>query len=130
LALFAAKNIFGCGKDALYNGTRSACMKQIDYEIAKKLKKRLSEVVSIVDFKVFGSRARGDDGEFSDMDVFVEVESLDKELKNKIYEIAWEVGFEHFIVISPLLFTRYEIEESPMRVSPIVKNIAEEGVAV
>lgn len=105
-------------------------MKQIDYEIAKKLKKRLSEVVSIVDFKVFGSRARGDDGEFSDMDVFVEVESLDKELKNKIYEIAWEVGFEHFIVISPLLFTRYEIEESPMRVSPIVKNIAEEGVAV
>jgi len=57
-------------------------MKQGDYEIARKLKNRLSEVINILDFKIFGSRARGDAGEFSDMDVFVEVESLDKELKN------------------------------------------------
>lgn len=105
-------------------------MKQIDYKIAKELKERLSEVVSIIDFKVFGSRARGDADEYSDMDVFIEVESINKELKNRIYKIAWEVGFGNFMVISLLIFTRYEIEESPMKVSPIVKNIAEEGVKV
>ena len=33
-------------------------MKPKDYEIAKELKKRLSEVVDLIDFRVFGSRAR------------------------------------------------------------------------
>lgn len=101
-----------------------------DYEIAKDLKKRLSEVANLIDFKVFGSRARGEADEYSDMDVFIEVESLDKKIKEKISDITWEIGFENLIVISPLIFTRDEIENSPLRASPIVKNIAEEGVAV
>ena len=105
-------------------------MKQKDYEIAKKLKEKLSEIVCIVDFKVFGSRARGDVGEYSDMDVFIEVENLTKELEEKIYHTAWEVGLEHLIYISPLIFTRYEIEDSPLRVSPVVKNINEDGVRI
>ena len=105
-------------------------MKLKDYKIAKELKERLSKVLHLIDFKVFGSRARGDEDEYSDMDVFIEVESLDKKLKEKIGDIAWEIGFKHFIVISPLIFTRYEIEISPMKSSPIVKNITEEGIRI
>lgn len=105
-------------------------MKPTDYEIAKELKERLSEVVELIDFRIFGSRARGDEDEYSDMDVFIEVETLDKPLKKKIRDIIWEVGFENSVYISPLVFTRYEIEESPLRASPIVKNINEEGVKV
>lgn len=33
-------------------------MRQDDYEIAEKLRVKLSKVVSLVDFRVFGSRAR------------------------------------------------------------------------
>lgn len=58
-------------------------MKTQDYEIAKELKRKISEVVNLLDFRVFGSRARGDAGEYSDMDVFIEVEYLDKELEKK-----------------------------------------------
>lgn len=105
-------------------------MTKKDYLIAKELKEKLSKEVDLVDFKVFGSRAKGAQDEFSDMDVFIEVESLDKKLKKKIREIVWEVGFENSIFISPLIFTRYEIEDSPLRASPIVKNINEEGVKV
>ena len=105
-------------------------MNQKDYLIAKKLKEKLSEVVSVVNLFVFGSRARGDQEEYSDLDVSIEVASLDKEQKEKIYEIVWEVGFENFMVISPLIFTSNEIENSPLRSAPIVKNIFEEGVRV
>jgi predicted nucleotidyltransferase len=105
-------------------------MTQKDYEIAKRLKERLSEVAHLIDFRVFGSRARGSEDEYSDMDVFIEVESLNKKLKEKISETIWEVGFENFIVISPIIFTKEEIENSPLRSSPIVKNIREEGVVV
>ena len=89
-----------------------------DLQVARKLKERLSSVVTLVDFKVFGSRSRGDGDEYSDLDVFIEVETIDKELKGKILDIAWEVGFYNDCMhISPLVFTRYEIEESPLRIS-------------
>ncbi|MCL4497882.1 MAG: nucleotidyltransferase domain-containing protein [Deltaproteobacteria bacterium] len=103
-------------------------MTQQDREIAKELKNKLSEVVHLLDFRVFGSRARGDADEYSDMDVFIEVETINKQLKEHIEHIAWEIGFKHLIHISPIIFTRYELEDSPLRASPIVRNINEEGV--
>jgi len=105
-------------------------MRQKDYEIAKKLKNKLSEAVQLLDFRVFGSRARGDGDEYSDMDVFMEVASLNKELEEKITDIVWEVGFENFMVIVPLIFTKDEIENSPLKSSPIVRNILKKGVRV
>lgn len=105
-------------------------MNERDYRIARELKKRLQDIVNLVDFRVFGSRAKGTQDEYSDMDLFIEVEYLDKRLKKKIHEIGWEVGFENSIHISPLVFTRHEIEDSPLRASPIVKNISEEGVKI
>jgi len=105
-------------------------MRSEDIRIARELKSRLSSFVELIDFKIFGSRARGDADEYSDLDVFFEVESLDSALKEKISEIVWEVGFNNYTVISPLIFTRDELENSPLRISPIVEVIAEEGVAV
>lgn len=105
-------------------------MKPRDYQIARELKEKLSGIVRLIDFRVFGSRAREDASDYSDMDVFIEVEYLDAQLKKKIRDIIWEVGFENSVYISPLIFTRYEIEDSPLRASSIVKNINEEGVKV
>jgi len=101
-----------------------------DYDIAKRLKNRLSEVVELLDFRVFGSRVSGTNDEYSDMDIFLEVESLNKDIKEIISDIVWEVGFKHSIVITPLIFTRYEMEKSPLKVSPIVRSIMEEGLVI
>ena len=101
-----------------------------DYTVARDLKLRLASAVSLVDFRVFGSRARGDADEYSDMDVFIEVDQLDRDLKERIMDISWEVGFENFMVIAPLIFSRDELENSPLRSSPIVKAITTEGVVI
>jgi predicted nucleotidyltransferase len=101
-----------------------------DYRIASELKSRLAEAVEMIDFKVYGSKARGDDDEFSDLDVFIEVAQLDRRTKDAISEIAWEIGLENSIVISPLVFSVDETENSPLRASPILLNIKEEGVRV
>ena len=101
-----------------------------DRRIATELKERLSKVVPLVDLIVFGSRARGDQDEYSDMDVFIEVDTIDRELKEVIHDIVWEVGFDNFMVISPLIFRRDEIENSPLRSSQIVNNIFEGGVRI
>lgn len=101
-----------------------------DRAVAVDLKRRLSYAVNLIDFRVFGSRARGDAAEFSDMDVFIEVEHLSKQLKAEIRDIAWEVGMENSLYISPVIFTRSEIEDSPLRSSFILSNIRDEGVTV
>ena len=101
-----------------------------DKQIAEEFKQRLSRIVDLVDFRVFGSRARGNADEYADLDIFLEVESLDKALKDRILETAWEVGFEHNMMISPLIFTRDELEDSPLRSSPIVKSVAAEGIPI
>lgn len=105
-------------------------MTENDLRIARELKNRISRVAELVDFRVFGSRARGDANEYSDMDIFVEVEQLDKSTERLIHDIAWEVGFDNLIHVSPLIFTRYDVEKSPVRASFIVKNICEEGIVV
>jgi predicted nucleotidyltransferase len=86
--------------------------------------------VPLLDLRVFGSRARGDSEQYSDMDVFVLVETVNKELKQTIRDIIWEVGFENFLVISPLIFTKNEIENTPLRSSQIIRNITEEGISI
>ena len=101
-----------------------------DKQIVEEFKQRLSRIVDLVDFRVFGSRARGNADEYADLDIFLEVESLDKALKDRILETAWEVGFEHNMMISPLIFTRDELEDSPLRSSPIVKSVAAEGIPI
>jgi len=105
-------------------------MNASDLKIARELKKRLSGQTDLIDFKVYGSRARGDADESSDMDVFVEVATLSPEIKEKIYELSWELGFLNGLVISPLIVSQHEIEKTALRSSSIIKNIVREGVAV
>jgi predicted nucleotidyltransferase len=101
-----------------------------DYRIASELKRRLGTAVELIDFKVYGSKARGEDDESSDLDVFVEVAKLDSKTKDIMSEIAWEVGLENSMVISPLVFSVDETENSALRASPILLNIKEEGIRV
>lgn len=101
-----------------------------DYRIAKNLKKRLAKITPIIELKVFGSRAKDTQDEYSDMDVFIKVKYLNKEIKERIFDIVWEVGFKNFMVISPLICTKEEVEDTPLRSSPIIRNIIEEGVSI
>jgi predicted nucleotidyltransferase len=101
-----------------------------DLQTASELKKRVSKLTPLIDFRLFGSRARGDADEFSDMDIFMEFETVDKELKSRVKNAAWEMTLETGIVVTTLLFSRYEIEESALRSSPIVRVIMEEGIVV
>jgi uncharacterized protein len=87
-------------------------------------------LVHLIDYRAFGSRVRGDNDSDSDLDIFIEVEKLTFEIKRKIQAIACEVGIERKVYISPLLFSKAEIEETAMRSSGIVLGIKQDGVAI
>ena len=99
-----------------------------DLQTARELKKRVLKITPVIDFRLFGSRARGDADDYSDMDIFMEFETVDRELRNRVKNAAWEMTLESGIVVTTLLFSRQEIEDSPLRSSPIIRVIREEGV--
>ena len=77
----------------------------------------------------FGSRARGNAGEDSDLDICVVLETLDRTNWKTISDIAWEVGFQHEVLITTVKFSRQQFEESPCVASPLIHNILTEGIA-
>ena len=101
-----------------------------DLQIARELKKRVSKLTPLIDFRLFGSRARGDADDYSDMDIFMEFETVDRELKSSVKNAAWEMTLESGIVVTTLLFSRHEIEDTPLRASSIIRVIMEEGIPV
>ena len=84
----------------------------------------------IVDFKIFGSRARGEAGDESDLDIFIEVEDITLKQRQKIREIAFDVGFEMDRIISTFVATRKQIEEGPLGANPIMFRIENEGIRI
>ncbi len=101
-----------------------------DQSLAEQLKRTLSERASIVDFRVFGSRARGNATADSDLDLFIEVEELNREIQKKLADIVWDFSIDNGVVISPLFFSRFEVEDTPMRSSFILESIKTEGVQI
>ena len=97
--------------------------------VLDKLKSSLRKRVSLYKLVLFGSRARGDAGPDSDMDVLVILDDASsKQDFNYVSDCAWEAGFEYGIVIVPVIFTRNEWENSPERYSLLAKAIEAEGV--
>lgn len=76
----------------------------------------------------FGSRTNGKATEESDLDVCVVVSRREEETREQISHIAWEVGFEHNLVICTVVYSREEFEEGPCSVSPLVQTVLANGV--
>jgi uncharacterized protein len=99
-----------------------------DRRVAREFRQRLLAATPLIDLRVYGSRARGNAAPDSDLDIFIEVESVSTELRRRISEIAWEVGFEADRVISTIVTTREQLEHGAMGANPLILNIEREGI--
>jgi len=95
-----------------------------------RLKEALKEKLKILDFRIFGSKARGDASPDSDIDVMIEIENYTPEIESAIDDLVFEINLAHDCFISVIIFSRKELKEGPLGESPLYRVIEEEGVRV
>ena len=105
-------------------------MQDKELKVLEKFKSLVSQRTKVCEIRAFGSRARGDAAEYSDLDVLVVVDNLDYALEKYISECAWEAGFPEDIIVIPVSIGIDMLKNSPIRESVFIKNIYREGVTV
>lgn len=91
---------------------------------AGDLKNRLLKIVRLINFRLIESPERKENEHASDMDVFILVDKLDQDTRNKVSDTVWDVGADHNLAITYLIAPREDAE------SPEVKKILEEGIRI
>lgn len=84
----------------------------------------------IVEIRVFGSKARGDAGPESDLDVLVVTRQENWRLKEKIGQVATAILLEEGIYLSIKVFGQPFYRRLVELQTPFIKNVLREGVLV
>ncbi len=106
-------------------------LSKTDAKTVVLLKRSLARVATVHKCIVYGSRARGDATPEADLDVFIELSSqLTPDLRRKISEVAWRIGFERGLVISTFVASTDDLQNSPLAADPILLAIENEGISV
>ena len=109
-------------------------MNDIDRQIIAELKKRIPEDIRyhIKKLILFGSRARGDAGEDSDLDIIALVDEKNSEIENKlgdaVYSVMWDNDFRP--IISLKVFAESRFQNAVERGFSFYRNVDEEGVVL
>ncbi|MCL6613065.1 MAG: nucleotidyltransferase domain-containing protein [Firmicutes bacterium] len=95
----------------------------------KRFRERLEEEIDpSAQVVLFGSYARGEAVEGSDVDLLVILPKLDKSTLDLLLDVAWEVGFAAGLVFSVVPVAREEMGR--LAASPFFQSVQAEGVRV
>lgn len=106
---------------------------EIEFEaLFHNLKQKLETVLEDIEAEIvlYGSRAKGDFDQDSDIDVAVIVPGLTREKKDQILEAVAEVEFDHSRAISALVFSKSDFDRLYERERRIALDIKHEGIAL
>ena len=104
--------------------------RNVVYKFSLQLRKLLGSSLSKV--ILYGSYARGDNHDFSDVDLMILVKMSDSEIKrieNDVYDIAFEIEIETGIDISPIIKNEAQYEYW-VDTLPFYRNVRDEGVVI
>lgn len=71
-----------------------------------KLKEVLTERFKLLDFRVFGSKARGEALPDSDIDVMIKIDEYSPEIESAIDDLVYELNLSYDCFISVIIFSK------------------------
>ncbi|MBI5554366.1 MAG: nucleotidyltransferase domain-containing protein [Elusimicrobia bacterium] len=106
-------------------------LRENEKEALVELKNEIYKLNNKIEIILYGSKARGDDVEFSDADILILTDKeISKKLKDDISWIRYKIELKYDVVIS-LDFENRDFWESPLaNAMPFHWNIDREGVLI
>ena len=95
-----------------------------------ELKKELSKKYKLLWIKLIGSKARGEFDEESDTDIVIVLENVDWDIERDIYEKCFYLGLKYDILISPIIYSEKDINDSLTRITPFYRTVEAEGILI
>jgi len=92
----------------------------------KELKEKLGD--EIVSIRLFGSKARGDFYQESDIDIFVLIKEKKKSVIEELDEIAANYVLHYDLPLSPVVYDIFEYEKNKELGSFFFENVEREGI--
>lgn len=98
--------------------------------ILEELKRTLKSLLGdqLLNVILFGSMARGDSYDESDIDVAVIVRRLTRKLKNQIFDEVADLELQHHTPLSVLVLSEEEFNDLKKRERRIALDIEREGI--
>jgi predicted nucleotidyltransferase len=113
---------------------RGTNMNERDRQIAMEFRRRLPAEVSnrLRKLIIFGSRARGDAADDSDLDVIVLVDRKSPELEAKLDDVAYSVMWDHDFrpIISLKVFDETKFKNLVDKGFSFYRNVIQEGIVL
>ncbi|MHC4659879.1 MAG: nucleotidyltransferase domain-containing protein, partial [Planctomycetota bacterium] len=84
----------------------------------------------LIELRLFGSKARGDDQPNSDTDVLVIVASDDWHIRDTVYDAATDILLQMDICISPKVISKNRFDQLRKEGTSFIHNVSKDAIRV
>jgi len=84
----------------------------------------------LIELKLFGSKARGDDRPNSDMDVLIIVATDDWHIRDKVYDVVTDVLLQMDVCISPKVISKSRFVQLCKEGASFIHNVSKDAITV
>ena len=99
------------------------------HRIVKELKSKIAFKYKLKELKVFGSSARGDRRDDSDIDVYILIPEVTRKLEEELFDIAYDLELKYDCLIDLIVFDERTLNEK-YGSTPFYQNVSNEGLNV
>ena len=102
-----------------------------DSKVVSEFKRKVTEAFPEAEIILYGSKARGEGGEFSDLDLLVILDGVvNTSIEDRIYDLGYELELKHGVILGILVQSRKFWDSDLARAMPLRWNIDREGVKI
>lgn len=100
-----------------------------EQQALKRFKTTLQPLLTdnLLSLRLFGSRARGEGTEESDLDVLIVLRNKDRALCRRIVAEALEIDLAYGVNLSPIILSAAEYQQNKDIDTPFYRNVEQEG---
>ena len=84
----------------------------------------------LVMMKLFGSKARGDASQESDIDIFIVVDERVPGIDDRVIDIAFDLNLKYGVYISPRVVAERVLKDPVWKTTLFLRQVAREGLAL